>query len=120
VVKKTATLEHNRKKNYLLDENTVHPFLVRLGVQTETGQIKKAHYDKFRQINRFIEYIDDAIEYLPKNRTVRILDFGSEKSSNKIFRNRNLKSHRSHFRFRFRKILFDVCTISLFTCRKRI
>lgn len=80
VVKKTANLEHNRKKNYLLDENTVHPFLVRLGVQTETGQIKKAHYDKFRQINRFIEYIDDAIEYLPKNRTVRILDFGSGKS----------------------------------------
>ncbi|MEI3609216.1 class I SAM-dependent methyltransferase [Pseudogracilibacillus sp. SO10305] len=80
VVKKAATLEHNRKKNYLLDENTVHPFLVRLGVQTETGQIKKAHYDKFRQINRFIEYIDDAIEYLPKNRTVRILDFGSGKS----------------------------------------
>src|SRR5699024_11151328 len=77
---KKKTLEYNRNKNYIIDENTVHPFLVRLSVQTETDQIKKAHYDKFRQINRFIEYIDDAIEYLPQDRTVRILDFGSGKS----------------------------------------
>lgn len=77
---KIATLSHNRQKNYLLDENTPHPFLVRLGVQTPDGKVKNQHYDKFRQINRFVEFIDDSLEYLPKDRTIRILDFGSGKS----------------------------------------
>ncbi|MFJ7951010.1 class I SAM-dependent methyltransferase [Lysinibacillus sp. NPDC096418] len=82
---KTATpkqinLSHNRKKNYLLDDATPYPFLIRLGVQTEDGKVKKQKYDKFKQINRFIEFIDDALAYLPKDRQVRILDFGSGKS----------------------------------------
>ncbi|MBD7907436.1 class I SAM-dependent methyltransferase [Sporosarcina gallistercoris] len=77
---KIADLSHNRKKNYLLEEGTPYPFLIRLGVQTADGRIKKQKHDKFRQINRFIEYIDDALTHLPKNRTVRILDFGSGKS----------------------------------------
>lgn len=78
--KKQATLVHNRKKQYLLAENKVHPFLVRLGVQTEDGKIKKQYYDKFKQINRFVEFIDDALKYLPQNRQIKILDFGSGKS----------------------------------------
>lgn len=78
--KKVADLSHNRKKNYLLDEDTAYPFLVRLGVQTTDGKVKKQKHDKFRQINRFIEFIDDALAYLPKDRPVRILDFGSGKS----------------------------------------
>ncbi|REB07826.1 SAM-dependent methyltransferase [Sporosarcina sp. BI001-red] len=77
---KTADLSHNRKKNYLLEEGTPYPFLIRLGVQSADGQVKKQKHDKFRQTNRFIEYIDDALMHLPKNRTVRILDFGSGKS----------------------------------------
>ena len=77
---KQVSLSHNRKKNYLLDEDTAYPFLVRLGVQTPDGKVKKQKHDKFRQINRFIEFIDDALDYLPKGRTVRILDFGSGKS----------------------------------------
>lgn len=77
---KTVDLSHNRKKNYLLDENTPYPFLIRLGVQTADGKVKKQKYDKFKQINRFIEFIDDALTYLPKDKTVRILDFGSGKS----------------------------------------
>lgn len=77
---RTADLSHNRKKNYLLEEGTPYPFLIRLGVQTADGQVKKQKHDKFRQINRFIEYIDDALSHLPKDRTVRILDFGSGKS----------------------------------------
>lgn len=77
---KVADLSHNRKKNYLLDENTPYPFLVRLGVQTPDGKVKKQKHDKFRQINRFVEFIDDSLVHLPKDRTVRILDFGSGKS----------------------------------------
>jgi len=77
---KQVDLAHNRKKNYLLAEDKPYPFLIRLGVQTEEGKIKKQKYDKFKQINRFIEFIDDALTYLPKDRQVRILDFGSGKS----------------------------------------
>ncbi|TWT02298.1 SAM-dependent methyltransferase [Planomicrobium sp. CPCC 101079] len=77
---KTAELSHNRKKQYLLEDGVPYPFLVRLGVQSSDGKVKKQKYDKFRQINRFIEFIDDALEHLPKDRTVRILDFGSGKS----------------------------------------
>ncbi|QBP39945.1 class I SAM-dependent methyltransferase [Paenisporosarcina antarctica] len=77
---KVVNLSHNRKKNYLLDEETAYPFLIRLGVQTPDGKVKKQKHDKFRQINRFVEFIDDALDYLPKDRPVRILDFGSGKS----------------------------------------
>ena len=77
---KVADLSHNRQKNYLLDENIPHPFLVRLGVQTPEGKVRNQHQDKFRQINRFVEFIDDSLDHLPKNRTIRILDFGSGKS----------------------------------------
>ncbi|WP_342567186.1 SAM-dependent methyltransferase [Psychrobacillus sp. FSL K6-4046] len=77
---KQVDLSHNRKKNYLLDEHTPYPFLIRLGVQTSEGKVKKQKYDKFKQINRFIEFIDDTLAYLPKDKTVRILDFGSGKS----------------------------------------
>ncbi|GLC89472.1 class I SAM-dependent methyltransferase [Lysinibacillus piscis] len=77
---KQVNLSHNRKKNYLLAEDTPYPFLIRLGVQTADGKVKKQKYDKFKQINRFIEFIDDALVHLPKDRQVRILDFGSGKS----------------------------------------
>ena len=77
---KIVDLSHNRQKNYLLDENIPHPFLVRLGVQTPEGKVRNQHQDKFRQINRFVEFIDDSLDHLPKDRTIRILDFGSGKS----------------------------------------
>ncbi|RHW34936.1 SAM-dependent methyltransferase [Lysinibacillus yapensis] len=77
---KEIILSHNRKKQYLLDDQKPYPFLIRLGVQTEEGKVKKQKYDKFRQINRFVEFIDDSLGHLPKNRQIRILDFGSGKS----------------------------------------
>lgn len=77
---KTVDLSHNRKKNYLLEEGKAYPFLVRLGVQTAEGKVRNQHQDKFRQINRFVEFIDDSLEHLPKDKTIRILDFGSGKS----------------------------------------
>ncbi|MBK3494599.1 SAM-dependent methyltransferase [Viridibacillus sp. YIM B01967] len=78
--KKVVNLSHNRKKNYLLDPETAYPFLIRLGVQSSDGKVKKQKYDKFKQINRFIEFIHDSLDYLPTDRTIRILDFGSGKS----------------------------------------
>lgn len=73
-------LLHNRQKKYLLPEGEVVPFLVDLGVQTKEGRIAAAKYDKYRQINRFLEFIEDIAGSLPKDRTISILDFGCGKS----------------------------------------
>ena len=72
--------EHNRKKQYLLEEGTPVPFLIDLGVMTKDGTVVKAKYDKFRQINRFLEFVEDILPALPKNRELTILDFGCGKS----------------------------------------
>lgn len=74
------SLSHNRKKKYILEEGIPVPFLIDLGVMTQNGNIVNAHYDKFRQINRFLEYIEDILPSLPTNRELRILDFGCGKS----------------------------------------
>ncbi len=73
-------LSHNRSKKYILDPDTRVPFLVDLGVQTKEGKIVHAKYDKFRQINRFLEFIQDVIPKLPRDREVVIVDFGCGKS----------------------------------------
>ena len=78
--KPKISLDHNRKKKYILEEGIPVPFLVDLGVMTESGAIVHAHYDKFRQINRFLEYIEDILPALPKDHELRILDFGCGKS----------------------------------------
>lgn len=73
-------LDHNRSKQYILQEGQPVDFLVGLGVQTPDGRIAKARYDKFRQINRYLEFIKDVLDKLPKGRTLRIIDFGCGKS----------------------------------------
>lgn len=73
-------MSHNRVKRYILEEGTPVPFLIDLGVQTADGRIVRTRYDKFRQINRFLEFIEDILPTLPKEDTVRILDFGCGKS----------------------------------------
>ena len=77
---KELSLSHNRAKKYILEEGKQVPFLVDLGVQTQDGRIVKSRYDKFRQINRFLEFIADIMPILPKDRCVRIIDFGCGKS----------------------------------------
>lgn len=74
------SLSHNRKKKYILEEGIPVPFLIDLGVMTQNGNIVNAHYDNFRQINRFLEYIEDILPSLPTGRELRILDFGCGKS----------------------------------------
>ena len=73
-------LEHNRTKQYILQDGKPVDFLVGLGVQNPDGKVSKAYYDKFRQINRYLEFIEDVCDKLPTDRTIRIIDFGCGKS----------------------------------------
>lgn len=77
---KKQSLEHNRQKQYILQDGKPADFLVELGVMTAEGKVKKQHYGKFRQINRFLEIADNCFEDLPKDGTLRIIDFGCGKS----------------------------------------
>ncbi len=78
--KLTEKLQHNRRKRYVIPEGLAVPFLVDLGVQTQDGTIVKSRYDKFRQINRFLEFIEDILPKLDKTRENVIIDFGCGKS----------------------------------------
>ena len=73
-------LSHNRQKRYILQEGIPVPFLIDLGVMTEDGRVIKSRYDKFRQINRFLEMVEDILPGLDKNRENTIIDFGCGKS----------------------------------------
>lgn len=80
-----------KSKNYLLQEGVPVPFLVHLGVMTAEGKVVKSKYDKFRQINRFLEMLDDILDDVirlreneknpvSENSPLNIVDFGSGKS----------------------------------------
>lgn len=73
-------LNHNRKKQYIIEEGRPVPFLVDLGVMTKEGVVVRKKYDKFRQINRFLEWIQDVEEELPVDRECTIIDFDCGKS----------------------------------------
>lgn len=74
-----ADLSHNRKKHYILEEGITVPFLKDLGIMTEDGKIVRTKTDKFRQINRFLEFIEDILPGLDRGRELTILDFGCGK-----------------------------------------
>ncbi len=74
-----ARREHDRRKQHVLMDGTPVPFLVALGVQTAAGKVKSQRRNKFRQVNRFLELVEDVLPALPAGR-LRVVDFGSGKS----------------------------------------
>ena len=67
-------------KQYILKEGVGVPFLIDLGIMTSEGKIVKSKYDKYKQINRFLEFIEDILPNLDKDKEISIIDFGCGKS----------------------------------------
>ena len=76
--------EHNKKKEYILNEGDKIDFLIELGLMSVEGKILKSSYNKFKQINKYLEFIDDIIEELKSKKLIdnhiNVLDFGCGKS----------------------------------------
>lgn len=81
---KEIDLSHNRKKHYILEEGKAVPFLQDLGVMTKEGEIVRTKFDKFRQINRFLEFID--MEHTPKNILIRAIYTGNKGKNTEAIR----------------------------------
>jgi SAM-dependent methyltransferase len=78
--KARVVASHDRHKAYLLEDGVPVPFLVKLGVMDVEGRVFRKKHDKFRQVNKYLEFIDHAVARLPKDRTLRIADFGCGKA----------------------------------------
>ena len=76
----TLALSNNRKKNYILEDGTSCKFLELLGVMDDKHKVKQKHYNKFRQINKYLEIIDDIYPSLPSTGTLKVVDFGCGKA----------------------------------------
>ena len=76
--------EHNKKKQYILNEGDKIDFLIELGLMSVEGKILKSSFNKFKQINKYLEFIDDVIEDLKAKKLItnhiNVLDFGCGKS----------------------------------------
>lgn len=78
-IKTLLNVSHNKQKKYILNDGNIIPPLVDLGVMTQDEKIVPSYYDKYRQINRFLEIIDDTIKTF-KEQELNIIDFGCGKS----------------------------------------
>ena len=74
-LRKAAVLDHNRKKHYIIEDRKPCDFLIKLGVMSPEGKVFQKHYSKFRQINRFLEFIEDILPQLDSGRELTILVF---------------------------------------------
>ncbi len=80
VTSATPTPSHNRSKNYIIPEGSPCDFLVKLGVMDTDGRVFPRGYSKFRQINRYLEIVEDVFPYLPAGKCLKIIDFGCGKA----------------------------------------
>ncbi len=85
ITRKPATrgipsLDHNKTKQYIIADGTPCDFLMHLGVMDEKGKVIQRHYSKFRQINRYLEIVEDVFPYLPADKQLKIIDFGCGKA----------------------------------------
>ena len=78
--KAATSAEHNRSKRYLIPDGVPCPFLIEIGVMNSEGRVRAAKYDKFRQVNRFLEFVEDVYSTLPSSGVLRVIDFGCGKS----------------------------------------
>lgn len=78
--KENIDLSHNRKKSYIIEEGKPNNFLIRLGVMNENGKVFSKKYDKFKQINRFLEMVADVMPKIKTDKILNIVDFGCGKS----------------------------------------
>ena len=78
--KSAPLVEHDRRKKYIIPEGRPCPFLAEIGVMTPAGQVKASKQAKFRQVNRFLEFVDDVLPELPTTGPLRVVDFGCGKS----------------------------------------
>ena len=67
---------HSRQKNYLIPDGKPCPFLISLGIMTSDGKVRNSRQKKFRQVNRYLEIINDVYPQLPSIGTLRVVDFG--------------------------------------------
>lgn len=82
--KEICSLKHNKVKKHILEDGKPVPFLIKLGIMGEDGKVFKKSYDKFRQINKYLEFIDDTIKELKNKKYIdthiKAVDFGCGKS----------------------------------------
>jgi SAM-dependent methyltransferase len=78
--KTNLNLSHDRKKEYIIPDNEKCDFLIELGVMDENGKVFKKKYDKFKQINKFLEIVDSTIDYESIKESFKIIDFGCGKA----------------------------------------
>lgn len=76
----TRAAGHNRERDYLIPDGQPCPFLIQTGVMTASGQVRARQYHKFRQINRYLEFVHAAVQRLPGEQPLQIVDFGCGKS----------------------------------------
>lgn len=79
--KQQLVLTHNRKKHYILEEGVPNPFLIALGIMSPEGKVLAKKSDKFKQLNRFLEMVNDVLPHLDKSKKLHIIDFGCGKAS---------------------------------------
>ncbi len=78
--KKTIDYTHNKTKKHVIPEGKPCDFLMYLGVMDDQCKIVPRYYNKYRQINRYLEIIEDVFPYLPQEKTLKIIDFGCGKA----------------------------------------